>query len=357
MTNFTSLYANAGHYNNPLRDRYQRDRYYNSFNQQIFEPVLSEQIVAQGFTPRYPGNKKMAVCISHDVDHLYLNQTKKRKLVNAAGHLLSGRLKKSIAAIGSLRKEPVFDGYKLENVLEVNRSFDIRSSYYFLSLAPGDEDYSYRFADIRDQLDAVRRDRCEIGLHGGHAAFNDPVKLLSEKQRLEKALGSAVKGYRNHYLRFSLPGTWKDLLNAGFLYDTTFGYPDISGFRNGMCHPFYPYDPVAKEFIEIVELPLIMMDATLFFYMRLDPAATLKLCRELMEKIAGCGGVFTLLWHNNFMAGEERELYRRVLELLCTFDPWFTTSEELVGWWKEESLLDQSQAIIRKVINGEANAY
>lgn len=357
MTTFSSLYANEGHYNNPLRDRYQRDRYYNSFNQDIFEPVLSDRLRENGFTPHYPGNKKMAVCISHDIDHLYQGQTKKRRLVNVAGHLLKGRLQKSIAAMKAVGKEPVFDGYKLENLLSANRSFDIRSSYYFLSLAPGDEDYSYEFDDIRDQLEAVRKDHCEIGLHGGHAAFDDPAKLQTEKQRLENALGSPVKGYRNHYLRFSLPATWRILQKAGFLYDTTFGYPDCIGFRNGMCYPFYPYDPVKKEFIDIVELPLIMMDATLFFYMRLDDKTTLKFCKELMEKVARCGGVFTLLWHNNFMTGGERELYQRILELLCSFDPWFTTSAELVAWWKQEGLLENSQAIIRKLINVEAHAH
>jgi hypothetical protein len=357
LTTFTSLYANEGQYKNPLRDRFQRDRYYNSFNRQIFEPVLSRQVQEEGFTPRYPGNKKMAVCISHDIDHLYLNQTRNRKLVNVAGHLLQGRWQKGIAAIKAVRKEPVFEGYKLENILGINRAFNIRSSYYFLSLANGDEDYSYELADIRDQLDAVLAGNCEIGLHGGHEAFNNPGKLIAEKQRLEKALGAPVKGYRNHYLRFSLPDSWQNLLNAGFLYDTTFAYADCIGFRNGMCYPFYPYDPVKKEFIGLVELPLIMMDATLFFYMRLDPPTILKVCREFMEKIAACGGVFTLLWHNNFMTGEERDLYQRILELLAGFDPWFTTSAELVGWWKEEKLLEQSHAIIQKLINAEANAH
>ena len=49
-------------------------------------------------------------------------------------------------------------------------------------------------------------------------------------------------GYRNHYLRFKLPETWKYLADAGFEYDTTLGYSNALGYRNGMCHPFRPYD-------------------------------------------------------------------------------------------------------------------
>jgi len=348
---FSSLYSNSGHYNNPMRDRYERDRYYNSFNDQIFEPVLSRQIVEQGFVPHYPGNKKLAVCISHDIDLLYVPQTAKRKLVNTARSLLKGQLGKSYASLRSLGTQTIYDPYNLENLVDINNSFDIKSSYYFLSLTEGDEDYNYEVAGIRDQLKLVSDNRCEIGLHGGHQAYNNKAKLLAEKERLEKVVGHPLPGYRNHYLRFQLPQSWRNLAEAGFSYDTTLGYADCAGFRNGMCFPFYPYDATKKEFIDIVELPLMVMDASLFYYMRLDETGSLKLCREILEKVAACGGVFTLLWHNNSMAGELGSLYKRMLDLLQEFDPWFTTSASLIDWWKKEKLLEQSHHIIQKLVN------
>lgn len=57
--------------------------------------------------------------------------------------------------------------------------------------------------------------------------------LKKKKRRLEEVLGKKVVGYRNHYLRFRVPDTWELLSKAGFKYDTTFGYSDCAGFRNG----------------------------------------------------------------------------------------------------------------------------
>lgn len=350
MTDFTALYSNSNQYNNPLRDRYGRDRYYNSFNTEIFQPVLSHQMVLSGFRPYYPDNKKIAVCISHDIDHLFANNSVTKKIEHVAKYLLRGKFENAGFALRSFGKKEITPENSLRKLKDVNDQFGIRSSYYFLSLDQSDEDFNYDPADIKDELQAVLTANCEVGLHGGHKAYNDLDKLLSEKKRLESNLGSAVKGYRNHYLRFELPLTWKNLEEAGFVYDTTFGYGDCAGFRNGMCYPFYPYDFVKNQFIDIIELPLIMMDATLFYYMRLDEEGSLKLCRKIIEEITACNGVFTLLWHNNFISGEMGNTYRRILELLSEYDPWFATSADLIEWWRQEKLMDQSRDVVQKLM-------
>jgi peptidoglycan/xylan/chitin deacetylase (PgdA/CDA1 family) len=351
MNSFSSLYSNSGQYDNHWRDRYERDRYYNSFSEKIFEPVLSRQILKNGFIPHYPQGRKFAVCISHDIDHLYHQETSRRKLVNVAKSLTRGNLKKAYSGARSIFKEEIYPEFNLDRLINLNNSFDIKSSYYFLSLNPEDEDYAYNLDNIREQLQLVLAADGEIGLHGGHRAYNEMDKLLSEKAKLENCLGASVKGYRNHYLRFRAPLTWHNLSKAGFLYDTTYGYADCAGFRNGMCYPFFPYDDNNKEFIDIIELPLIMMDATLFYYMRFDEAGSVRLCRRLVEEVAECGGVFTLLWHNNSLSGEMGETYKRILQVLSEYDPWFTTSAGLIEWWKKEGLLDQSHRIVQKLLN------
>jgi len=86
--------------------------------------------------------------------------------------------------------------------------------------------------------------------------------------KLEKVLGKKIVGYRNHYLKFKVPETWGLPKEAGFKYDTTLGYADCVGFRNGMCHPFKPFDLNINSYINILEIPLIIMDRTLFDYMK-----------------------------------------------------------------------------------------
>ena len=106
--------------------------------------------------------------------------------------------------------------------------------------------------------------------------------IMEKKQRLEKVLGKKVIGYRNHYLRFKVPDTWELLSKAGFKYDTTFGYADCAGFRNGVCHPFRPYNINTGKQIDILEIPLIIMDRTLLRdYMRLDVKKAWELIKNL----------------------------------------------------------------------------
>lgn len=350
MNNFYSLYSNFNQYSNDWRDRYQRDRYYNSSNRRIFEPFLSEEIAAQGFAPYYPDGRRFAVCISHDIDHLFHRQSRSRRLMNMTKAITKARFQQAGVAARSIIKESVHPEFDLRRLVDLNNSYKIKSSYYFLSLTPGEEDYAYSLAEIKDQIQVVRSNGNEIGLHGGHRAYNDLEKLKSEKIKLEATLGSPVVGYRNHYLRLELPLTWQNLADAGFSYDTTYGYADCAGFRNGMCYPHFPLDPLTGRFLDIVELPLVVMDATLFYYMRFDTAGSVRLCRQLAERTSKCGGVFTLLWHNNSLSGELGKTYKSILDMLSEMDPWFTTSESLVSWWREKGLLKRSHQIVESLI-------
>ena len=63
-----------------------------------------------------------------------------------------------------------------------------------------------------------------------------------EKQRLEHILGETVYHNRFHFLRFTLPQSYQQLLACGISDDYSMGYADQIGFRAGTCTPFYFYD-------------------------------------------------------------------------------------------------------------------
>ena len=71
-----------------------------------------------------------------------------------------------------------------------------------------DYDYEYNIEDCETIIGELSDGGWEIGLHGGHSAYNDPVEMKEKKHRLEKVLNKNVFGYRNHYLRFLVPNTW-----------------------------------------------------------------------------------------------------------------------------------------------------
>jgi len=251
-----------------------------------------------------------AVCLTHDIDAVYRSAVSKGYAALAA--LKNGDLAGALASARQLRSKRLpFCNFR--EIMALEEEYGARSSFYFLALAPGDQDYSYDIRDFEEEIGMIADAGWEVGLHGGHRAYCDPEALMVEKQRLESVLGRPVIGYRNHYLRFRVPETWEHLSRTGFSYDATFGYADCVGFRNGMCHPFRPYNLQTGHEIDILEIPLAVMDGTLDQYMRLDAGRAWEIVRHLIDATERCHGVFTLLWHNTYMVGERLKFYEKIL--------------------------------------------
>src|SRR4029079_484624 len=75
--------------------------------------------------------------------------------------------------------------------------------------------------------------------------------------------GASVRGVRFHYLRHDAHATLPELDRLGFAYDSRPGYADRPGMRAGLSFPYRPYDVAADRPLALLELPLVVMDATL----------------------------------------------------------------------------------------------
>lgn len=321
-------------YNPEFRDQYDRFPYYLSKRRDIFEPNVSRFLIDSGYRPEYPDGKKFAVCLTHDIDFVYQTFSERRS------HYINSLIKRSKYPFphsikGAFDKRMFLCNF--EKTMDLEEKFDAKSSFYFLALKSGDKNYSYDLSDLKDEIRNIRNRGWEVGLHGGHEAYNSYARICEEKKRLENILGSEVLGYRNHYLQFRIPDTWEYLSLAGFMYDTTLGYGDCVGFRNGMCHPFRPYNLEADKTVDIVEIPLVVMDVSLFqTYMRLNNEDAMNVVRRLIDSIAECRGVFTLLWHNtNMVEGScEQRMYRNILKYCSDKGAWMTSGEDITKWWQ-----------------------
>jgi hypothetical protein len=102
-----------------------------------------------------------------------------------------------------------------------------------------------------------------------------------------------------------------------------------------MCHPFKPYNINTGKQIDIIEIPLIVMDRTLFRdYMRLDVKKSWELIKSLIDKVEKCNGVITILWHNNTsIDGQGLKYYEKFLKYVSEKNAWITSGEEIYKWW------------------------
>jgi len=302
----------------------------------IEEPEVSKYLIRKGTKYHYPHGKKFAVCLTHDIDRvdypIYFGLPKA---------LLKGEIKRACRMF--LRAKYNL-AWNFDQILKIEKEYNAKSSFYFLAIEEGDRDFSYNIERMEDVLKMIVSKGSEIGLHGGYDSYNSLDKLKREKDKLENVLGKEIVGYRNHFLRFKVPVTWELLEEAGFKYDTTFGYAKCVGFRNGMCHPFIPFNLKTKRYIDLLEIPLVVMDSTFIAHMNLSPSAAWEVIKKLIDTIEKLDGVITILWHNiYYVLGGWDELYCKILDYCSKKNAWLTSGEDIWNWWKANNFFEENE--------------
>ena len=323
------LFTKSEEYNPPILDKYDRFPYYLSKHRNIFEPEVSKFLIENGLKVEYPEGKNFTVCLTHDIDVVYLYTSKLSIMYNAVKSLKKHQIKTAL-------KMPFYKTNKnwnslcnFEDIMALEEKYGAKSSFYILTLKREDLDFNFEVEDLEYELGNIADNGWEVGLHGGHNAYNNLDEIEDKKTRLEKVLGKKVVGYRNHFLKFKVPDTWELLSKAGFKYDTTFGYADMVGFRNGMCHPFKPFNLDTGMEIDILEIPLTIMDCTLFDYMKLDMKGAWEITKLLIDTVEKYKGVITILWHNTYMVGDNLMFYEKILKYCYEKGAWMSSGEEI----------------------------
>jgi peptidoglycan/xylan/chitin deacetylase (PgdA/CDA1 family) len=295
------------------------------------DPKASRYLAEKGLKIDYPEGKRFAICLTHDIDKAYVGVG--RKILNMTRGRLGGRMLGEY--LGDLTS-PERPNCNFDQIMKLEEEHGAKSTFFLLALELGEKDYNYRVENLQSYTLAVLDKGFEIGLHGGWEAYRDRAALTREKKRIEKALNRRVEGYRNHYLLFDTRFTLKMLEEEGFDYDSTFGYPDAAGFRNGLCHPFNPYDEETDQARRIVELPIAAMDRTLESYSKLGPEGAWERIRGIIDVTERYGGVATLIWHNVFMWGEWGRLYEKILDYGKERGAWMSGCSEIVNVVKDQ---------------------
>jgi peptidoglycan/xylan/chitin deacetylase (PgdA/CDA1 family) len=328
------IYVGQEEYSWHFRDK--ADRFLARYSKRrVYECEISEWLFERGLLNiEWPRKARFAVTLTHDVDYSRMELSYALRSVRKA--LYQGRFSlasKRLAGIFTKKFDP-FTNFK--QIIDIEAHYDAKSTFFFLvnrkDFAGGND-----LEELTDEINFIVDKGWEIGLHTGYFSYDDPRKIVSEKKMLEKITGSKVRGVRNHFLRFSVPRTW-EILSEFFDYDSTFGYADHVGFRNGMCHPFKPCTPDGK-IIDIWEIPLTVMDTTFIKYMDADAREAFEWVKLLTRKVEKVKGVITLLWHNTtfdeLVYGEYARMYRGLLRYFKARGAWLTNCGELYDYWVE----------------------
>lgn len=155
----------------------------------------------------------------------------------------------------------------------------------------------------------------ETGIHLSFKSARSLRRLRMEVRRFGDILGNEARINRFHYLRFSFPVSFRNLVLSGIREDYSMGYPDQPGFRAGISHPFRFYDLHEDTVCPLLITPFQFMDAMFFGQDRNDPDAALEAVTRLDEQVRKAGGTIASIWHNTTLLGnDEGQKWRKVFE-------------------------------------------
>lgn len=153
----------------------------------------------------------------------------------------------------------------------------------------------------------------ETGIHPSYAAYEDRTKTQIEIDRLRAATGSAPRASRFHFLRFSMPASFRLLTECNIERDYSMGYADAVGFRSGTARPHTFFDLTTNVILPVEIVPLIAMDSALNHYMHCTPDEALDKIKLLYDNMKETGGDFVTVWHNHSLSEtEDWEHWRKV---------------------------------------------
>jgi hypothetical protein len=189
----------------------------------------------------------------------------------------------------------------------------------------------YDVKDVRDTINKLLTHGCEAGVHGIDAWLSVEFGK-NEINRLRAVTGREKIGIRMHWLCWN-ESTFSVLDQAGYHYDSTFGYNDSVGFKAGTAQV---HKPLGVK--HLLELPLHIQDTALFSpgRMHLTSGQATLLCDEIIEDVDRYKGVLTLLWHQRSL-GPERlwgEFYQMLLKKLRERNTWFAAAGDVVDWFR-----------------------
>jgi hypothetical protein len=286
---------------------------------ELLAEIERDSLEAPGFfvrKARWPGAAPLAVCLTHDVDNISRTME----------HVLKVRDRFEKADFEKAKKGLISLYDNIQLIAEKEGESGFRSSFYYLSS-------NYPLGQVRATARKLHRRGWDVGLHGDFGTHDSLAEMRKTVERFTKGIGLKPRGLREHYLRFDFARSWRVVEDAGFDYDTTIGNSDELGFKLGLATPFHPPDERWGP-MRLLEVPLSLMDTTLWGYLKKSEEEGLNDVIRFMEMVEGVEGLFTLLWHQEAVRMKGGRIYWRILSEIRRRKCFVGSGAEISRWWR-----------------------
>ncbi len=231
-------------------------------------------------------------------------------------------VKERIQVLLRKKKDP-FDSYDWLHTL--HESKEVQPIYFFL-LAQKNRGYDKNILPENvalQQLIKVHSGKYKVGIHPSWQSGEDEQILKEETALLEKITGRNIYQSRQHYIRMTLPDTYRKLLSVGITNDYSMGYGSINGFRASYCLPYKWYDLQSEKTTNLTIHPFCYMDANSFYEQHFTAEQSLEEMKYYYQIVKEVNGELITIWHNHFLGADKtfegwKEIYDKMLSLITT---------------------------------------
>ena len=268
-----------------------------------FKKALGKKYPALVF--RYPSFKFIPT-YDIDVAYSYLHKGWKRSLGGLLLALSKGEWAKARQRIGVLqgRQRDPFDAYEWLDSLHLYCR--VRAYYFFLAAVRQTGVDRNISPDGKGLQDLVRYHAAgyRVGIHPSWQSGDKVSALKEEMEWMECMTEQKVIRSRQHYIRFTLPATYRILIKHGIQQDFSMGYGSINGFRASVASSFYWYDLEKEEKTGLRLFPFCFMDANSFYEQHDTPAQAMQELMHYYHLIRKVNGLMVTIWHNTFLGSD-----------------------------------------------------
>lgn len=162
---------------------------------------------------------------------------------------------------------------------------------------PNDSRFSLRIPAYADRVKAFQAAGYGAGIHPSYDSHNDADLTASQKVLLEGVVGP-VSLSRQHYLCYTLPETFRTLLELGIQREYSLCPKDFTGPLSRIARPYPWYDLEADAVTDLVLVPAVVMDRSLQQYLGLSPVDAIIAIRSQIQAVRQRKGHFVIILHN-----------------------------------------------------------
>jgi hypothetical protein len=256
-------------------------------------------------------------CVTHDID--IWSKAWRTDVKSAIRRFDFGTL---IKIVGSLISERYLHS-SFNIIKDFQSKYGFKSTYFFLPRegeysGEKNADYDIKRSAYQSIIKSLVADGNEIGLHGGFTASFDANELKTDLANIN----NPVVSNRFHYLMYDLNISTELIGTQGIKYDSTLGFNSIPGFRNGTSYPFFIYNYQTKESSQVIEIPLMIMDVSIFSlnYLNCQTAEKgFELIEPILSQVKKTGGCLVINWHNNYFSETAFKEWQKLFEMIIKY--------------------------------------